>query len=114
MPGSPSIRSTAPECRLPWRSSSPISLISASRPRTAITPGAYRRTDVCDRHSIRLTGLLFNRRVSARQVAGERAVIEAPAMIEPEVEIHRGVDEREMTRGLREIPQLLSGAADLL
>src|SRR5215469_14563935 len=110
MPGSPSIRSTAPECRLPRRSSSPISLISASRPRTAITPGAYRRTDVCDRHSIRFTGLLFNRlnrRVSARQVAGERAVIDASAMIEPEVEIHRGVDEREMTERVREVPQLL-------
>src|SRR5262249_7478815 len=114
MPGSPSIRSTAPECRLPRRSSSPISFVSASRSRTAITPGVYRQAQVYARHSIRFTGLLFNRRVSARQVAGERAVSEPPPMIEPEVEIHRCIDEGEMTKCLREIPQLLSGTADFL
>src|SRR6516162_10691226 len=114
MPCSPSIRSTAPECRRPRRNRSPISLISASRPRSAITPSAYRQTEVFGRHSIRFAGLLFNRRISARQVVGERAVIESPAMIEPEVEIHRCIDEREMTECLRETPKLFSGAADLL
>src|SRR6516165_9117010 len=114
MPCSPSIRSTAPECRRPRRSRSPISLISASRPRTALTPSAYRRTEVFGRHSIRFAGLLFNRRVSARQVVGEPAVIVPPAMVEPEVEIHRCIDKREMTEGLREVSQLLSGAANLL
>src|SRR5215831_17926783 len=113
MPGSPSMRSTAPECRRPRRSRSPISLISASRPRTALTPSAYRQTEVFGRHSIRLAGLLFNRRVSGRQ-DGEPAVTEPPAMIEPEVEIHRCIDKREMTEGLREVSQLLSGAANLL
>src|SRR5215813_15647591 len=88
MPSSPSIRSTAPD--------------------------VYRQAKVYGRHSIRFTGLLFNRRVSVRQVVGERAVSEPPAMIEPEIEIHRCIDEREMTKGLREIPQLLSGTADFL